>query len=227
MMSSEFNPHLSVTASELDESVKSDIGRFFFRELRLSVLMFLFVGWFFGTGAAQLVVWIVSIQIWPPKILGAGLILGFIGAAGLMALEIPYIRKLRSDLAGAQCEIVRACPTAAIAVELSNNQSAVAFDCGSQTLVITTGWWQPRGRKRVTWTKPGTQKRFPSTDFSITRLPLTGRVVAVDVNGSKLKVVPEDPEVRIESLLQIERENDQECFILNKPLKELVQKIGP
>lgn len=228
MMNSSSDSSITVTPSDLTDEVATNVRRSSWHDLRLDMIGVFVIGFVLGSGGSQVVAWITSWELSSPKFLAFGVTFGTLGSLWMGAAEMRDLWRLRGELSNGQCEIVRITPKVAYHAHLGDDVPAIAFDGGSQTLVIVGNWWiRTLASGRVNWIKSGTQTRFPSTDFSITRLPLTGRVIAVEVNGSKLKVEPDDPEDPTMRWIETEQSIDQDCFIIDKPLQDVLRTTPP
>lgn len=222
MTSSPSGSSITVTTSDLAEEVATDVRRSFLRDLRFDMICVFVAGFALGGGGAQVVAWFTSWELSSPKFFAFGFAFGLFGSLWIGAAQMRDFWRLRADLAHGRCEIVRISPRSAIHAHLGDDVPAIAFDCGAQTLVIVGNWWKrPRAHCRVNWTKSGTQKQFPSSDFTLTLLPLSGRVLAVEVNGSKIKVKSSFP---VGPIIPDRSDNWRDCFTVDEPLQELERK---
>jgi len=119
---------------------------------------------------------------------GIGSCCGLLGVIYILVKELRHYVCLRSDLKSKRCEQLTVDSDFALAVELTNSASAIALNCGAYTLLLLGNWRTDRRRTDISWSPASAHKSFPSTSFSIRRLPRSGHVVSVDVNGTKLKV---------------------------------------
>lgn len=143
--------------------------------------------WMFGAAWIVLSIFF-SLKYKSLAALGIGLCLGLLGVIYMLVTEVREYVCLRSDLKSKRCEELTVTCEFALAVELTNSQPAIALNCGTYTLLLVGNWWIDRRRTDISWSPASARKSFPSTSFSIRRLPRSGLVVSVNVNGTKLKV---------------------------------------
>jgi hypothetical protein len=154
-----------------------------------------------------------------------GLTLGLCAVSYGLAGAVSEYRLLRRDLTSACCQIVRVSSTYVLYVYLPykyHTFNALAFDCGDHTLLLVGEWWKPkRGRPDIAWHPASAQKSFPNSNFSIRRLPLSGRVLSVEVDGTKLKAKREKP---VEPVIELDVPNFMDSYYVEKKLADITLK---
>jgi len=181
-------------------------------------LTFLIVG-FLSTGIALFFFRLLTAyQFTSLRSLAVGCTFGLVAVVYLLTKEAKHFFALRADFKNGTYEQLFVKPKLGIAVDLPSGQPAIALDCDAHTLVLINNWWMNLQRKEIHWEGPGARLNFPSTQFSISRLPISGRVFCVTSVGSRLQVKLEKP---MEPELQIDMKNYVDSYVVAQPLNSL------
>ena len=143
-----------------------------------------------------------GVAVW---FLGATVALAFFGvpAIGYAKYERAQRRLGRADVRGGHAEeiVVEAERAVALAVDHSSVDPAICIDIGEGKVLLLCGqWaWEPTIYGAATaaeedppwWNGLAAPHSFPSRQFRLTRLPATGKVLAIAVDGDYLQ--PEGP----------------------------------
>lgn len=209
----------SVVSMDLPEDDAKRIFKSYVGELRGDLLStFLLVG-FLSMGAAWFVFrFLTSFQYASLRSLAVGCAIGLCAAFYLITKEVKHFVALRADLKKGRYEKLSVKPRHGIAVDLPGGLPAVALDCDSHTLIFISDWWKNPQRDEIQWEGLDVRKNFPSTQFSISRLPVCGRVFCVKSDGSKLPIKREKP---MEPELQIDIANYFDSYVVAQPLSSL------
>ena len=183
------NPNVNITSVELDPVHRQRIWKTYRRMLFTDLLSTFAIIGFFSMGFAYVII-ALAINIEFKKL--TALSLG-IGAASLASIylsikEIELFLKLRIDLSKNKCERLMITASEAIAVDLPDGRHAIALNCGKHTLIILKSWWKNVQRVDIEWSPAKCRNTFPVAKFVMDRLPESGLVVGVRVDGERLKV---------------------------------------
>ncbi|XZE36946.1 hypothetical protein SH501x_002534 [Pirellulaceae bacterium SH501] len=204
---------------DLPESDAKRIFKSYFGEVRGDLLSTGLIVGFLSMGAAWFVFrFFTSYQLTSLRSLAVGCLFGLLAAFYLIIKEAKHFFALRSDLNNGIYERLSVRPKRGIALDLPNGIPVIALDCGSHTLLLVGDWWKNRQRGEIHWEGSNVRTNFPSTHFSICRLPLSGRVFCVKSDGSKLPIKREKP---MEPELKIDIENYFDSYIVAQQLSSL------
>lgn len=146
-----------------------------------------------------------------------------IGAVGTGAFYYsirPFRMALRRDLQGGEATILKGRLSRVVSVVPQGSWPCLVLAAGDETIVVAGGWWEgPRRRYPIIWRGRG-KKHFPSTDLKIRFLPLSGKVLEVEVRGKDLSPSSED------RLLAVPHHGSIECRRYTLPLDQAVQSMG-
>jgi hypothetical protein len=164
------------------------------------------------------------------------------GAASFVAAELAFRRSLRAareasekDLAGGEVEVVRVETDRAIALEgdHSSVHPALAVDVGGGKVLFLCGQWAwdeerfgaepaPDDEGEAWWNRCRPPHAFPSRRFTLTRLPSTGEVLRIDVEGEYL-----EPEQRPDVVVELASRNPKPSQLLTGSLDDLEAALPP
>ena len=148
---------------------------------------------------------------------GAAFGAGIIGVLMILIFTRQSILDFIRDIRGKQLEVICVRATFCLAADL-NGRHTLALDCGEDTLVMQDRWWDNVRRTDVVWSDETDKKRFPTTRFTLRRLPKSGRIVAVSINSStKLSVDRSD---EADAVIVSDAPRFDDCFVLHKPLSQ-------
>lgn len=218
-MSSGSSPAFVVRQSHVASDRAADIWRFYWSDLRNNLVATFLIVAFMMTGMAWIFLAIFgSLEHTSLSAMGIGSCFGLLASLWLLSKEFRYYKLLRKDLRMQKCEVIEAAPKIALAIDLPNDLPALAFDCGLYTLLVIGDWWKPHRRPDISWTNTAARRSFPTSRFSIYRLPRTGRVFSVNASGTMLKTHRDQP---MEPQLQIDISNFVDCYYVEQELSTL------
>ena len=128
---------------------------------------------------------------------------------------------LRLDLANQVCEEWHISSDEVVEAVPVGSWPCLVVACGSQTIVLAGGWWEfgQGGRSDIEWTGLG-KNRFPTDQFSIRRLPKSGRILAVVVKGKRMQIKYRDSAHT--PLLSVDHPGYVDCRLYNQPIVEML-----
>lgn len=213
-----------LTSIDISKNHASQLLRESTKDIRGNMLFAYLFATFWIFGAAGILQFFLAIDVTPSVLLLAMisiLMLGIIGPLFAVFAFLPEHRALRADLDAGICEKITVVPARAIVVLLMNGAEGIALDCGSHVVVLQHSWWANDAPAGIKWSPKNSKRWFPSSRFSIYRLPRTGRVIAVEVEGEKIDVELADTESPDCALLELEFPKTMDCYFIEMPFEDV------
>lgn len=151
---------------------------------------------------------------------GAAFGVGIIGVLAILVSSRSSIIDFIRDVQDEKLELICVRSTFCHAADL-NGRHVLAIDCGENTLLMQDRWWDNIRRTDINWSDTAGKKRFPTTQFTLRRLPNSGRIVAVLIGSSiKLSV---DRSCQLDIKIAADAPRFDDCFVLDKPLEKYLE----
>jgi hypothetical protein len=222
-MNNEQTQRISTRIIELPSGASASIRASRFRQTKSDCIIMFAVFTFFGLGLAGMVEYLVLPGASTIFSLGIAVATGSLAALGIAfanSVDWPLIRR---DLDAGTCVAADVACNRAIAVGFQQNSlSGVALDCGPDTLVLIGNWWLNKNRSEI-WKNAAMQKRFPADQFSMIFLPVSGKVLSIDVRGDCLDVNESEGS---EVSLDLAFSKYAEVVHVDKPLNLLIAEVS-
>ncbi|PHS14346.1 MAG: hypothetical protein COA78_05945 [Blastopirellula sp.] len=220
-MSNVSTAKLSVRTIDLPADTATVILKSQFRQAKSDCTIIFVIFTFVGLGISGFMRMFVFSDPSPLLSLGIALTCGSFAALcmlGISFLDWPLVRK---DLDAGVCLEAEIIASRSIAVRFPQNSlSAIALDCGDDTVVLLGEWWLNETQIDI-WGTQKIRKDFPSTHFSIRYLPISGKVLSVNISGKKLRT--EESETS-EPILDLDFSKYAEIVHVNNPLDAIMHK---
>lgn len=185
-------------------------------QLRLGAFVACFFG-LAGTGITGVLFSVVGNPLAPFALMAAGFAISFVCVFGWWYSDREQRHKLDHDLSTGVYQELIVCSDRVVEMVPNGSWRCLAIACNNATLVVSGSWWDA-DNSDIQWT--GYSKdQFPSTCFKLRVLPLSGKVVSVDVAGEKIDIEFESSSALPFTEIKDLRTDDIQIF--RKPINEL------
>ncbi|MEQ9406876.1 MAG: hypothetical protein RIK87_04085 [Fuerstiella sp.] len=154
--------------------------------------------------------------------MGIACLIGAACAGAVAYQHRKWTRSVRADLAVGEYEELHVSAFRAFEVIPNGSWSMIAIDCGPEAIICAGNWWTAtQGKRHVKWSGRGIA-RFPSTEFTLKRLPKSGRVIGVHVSGERIEIEYFEPG-EASAFLTVEHAGYTDCQVHLTNVEEIIE----